>query len=224
MANKYRKRRYTITCKCGHEMEVNIGGYTEEYRQEVLEDYKNHVCYKCEAKAREEELKESMPNIELTPLQGTEKQIAWAEDIRNKMLDKCKDNAEIMQIILTETSAKYFIENRNKEAKDIAVEILEKDLVIPEEIDETEFVEIEDEEAKEIRKNLVIKLEEIGYRLYNEDEVYNAILYLTRRIKNTILISEFEAYKMDSLIENLNNRAKRYKKRHADREDSKIFR
>ncbi len=97
-------------------------------------------------------------------------------------------------------------------------------LVIPEEIDETEFVEIEDEEAKEIRKNLVIKLEEIGYRLYNEDEVYNAILYLTRRIKNTILISEFEAYKMDSLIENLNNRAKRYKKRHADREDSKIFR
>lgn len=53
--------------------------------------------------------------IDLPQLQGSEKQISWAEDIRSKLLEYCKKNdKDISAWIFNQTSAKFYIDNRDK--------------------------------------------------------------------------------------------------------------
>jgi len=84
--------KYTITRKCGHEEVINIVGKVSE-RDRKAEWEEGRLCYDCwkaeqaaeraaESNAAAEEAKaEGLPRLE-----GSEKQIAWAETIRAKML------------------------------------------------------------------------------------------------------------------------------------------
>lgn len=138
--------KYTVKFACGHEEVINLYGSNAE-RERKIAYYQEHVkcseCYKAEKKAEKET---EISKIEDMPeLQGSEKQVAWANDIRNKMAAEVVEyiesktktniktfaaafaafseeqkalavrNSEVIAkyaTLITETSAKYYIENR----------------------------------------------------------------------------------------------------------------
>lgn len=133
--------KYTVKFACGHEEVINLYGSHAERERKI--DGKCSECYKAEKKAEKET--ESSKIEDMPELQGSEKQVAWANDIRNKMAaevveyieSKTKTNIKtfaaafaafseeqkalavrISEVIakyatlITETSAKYYIENR----------------------------------------------------------------------------------------------------------------
>lgn len=85
--------KYTITRSCGHEETVALigPGSKREWRLEHVEPYK--LCYECYQKdlqrRREEANKEAAETAKenrLPELTGTEKQVPWAETIRQRIL------------------------------------------------------------------------------------------------------------------------------------------
>lgn len=57
--------------------------------------------------------KEGAETIELKELEGSEKQVAWAEEIRNNALEIVNRNGlkKVKELIYSEKSAKFFIDN-----------------------------------------------------------------------------------------------------------------
>ena len=83
-------------------------------------------CYsenkKAEEKAKQEEEKakqeETQKNLNLAELSGTEKQIAWAADIRRKaiaiVMNRVTLNEKFINAVNAKAEAKWWIENRNE--------------------------------------------------------------------------------------------------------------
>lgn len=138
--------KYTAKFACGHEEVINLYGKNAERERKIAyyqEQGKCSECYKAEKKAERET---GFSKIEDMPeSQGTEKQVAWANDIRNKMATEVVEyiesktktdiktfvtafaafseeqkalavrNSEVIAkyaTLITETIAKYYIENR----------------------------------------------------------------------------------------------------------------
>lgn len=138
--------KYTVKFACGHEEVINLYGSHAE-RERKIAYYQEHgkcsECYKAEKKAEKETESSKIENM--PELQGSEKQVAWANDIRNKMAEEVVEYIESnvktdvktfsasfaalneeqkafvvrkseavakYSILITETSAKYYIENR----------------------------------------------------------------------------------------------------------------
>ena len=138
--------KYTVKFACGHEEVINLYGSHAE-RERKIAYYQQHgkcsECYKAEKKAEKET--EASKIEDMPELQGTEKQVSWANDIRNKMAaevveyieSKVKTDVKTFSssfaalneeqkafvvrkseavakyaTLITETSAKYYIENR----------------------------------------------------------------------------------------------------------------
>lgn len=112
--------KYTINHKCGHSVEVQLYGKYEDRERRIawLEDQE---CEQC----RREKATESAKERGLADLEGTEKQIAWANTIRGnayKALDSLKqfaqnDPARAMVEVWSgkmgeKKSAKWWIDNR----------------------------------------------------------------------------------------------------------------
>lgn len=118
---------YDITYECGHTTRKQLYGKMSD-RDRTVEWYKTIKCPECEAKAQAEKAEaDGLPQ-----LTGSEKQIAWAIQIRNKaiemfdaeirhyiskhknadmdLIDKTKES--INKWIAKETTAKYWIDNR----------------------------------------------------------------------------------------------------------------
>lgn len=71
-----------ITFSCGHEGTIEVFGKAEEREQKIkyLKEFGLcSACYKAEKQAEEKSFAEK---YELPELQGSEKQISWAESIR----------------------------------------------------------------------------------------------------------------------------------------------
>lgn len=80
---------YEITSKCGHTWEVNIGG-SQSYQEYMERRYTQGLCPECEEKKRQErheKNKELAEEMGLPSLLGSERQVSWAEDIRQEALD-----------------------------------------------------------------------------------------------------------------------------------------
>jgi hypothetical protein len=119
---------YYGTYSCGHEGRTNIVGPTKN-RQWICDRHFENVCEECYKLKLEEENKKSMEKaneMELPELVGTEKQIAWANTIRLKMLKDFDDmrvkvkegmldvyNDVINYLITEKTEARWFIDKRN---------------------------------------------------------------------------------------------------------------
>lgn len=72
---------------------------------------RGYVCFACKCKQDAERAKKRAEFMKLPALEGTEKQIAWAETIRMEFLEM--DLPQIAREWLCEqTSAKLFIDNR----------------------------------------------------------------------------------------------------------------
>lgn len=81
---------YMVTCEeCGKKYEVQLFGKMENREWHLEHD--THICVDCTAKLRakrNEEAAKANAEAGLPPLEGTPKQVAWAESIRVKMLEE----------------------------------------------------------------------------------------------------------------------------------------
>ena len=74
--------KYTITYKCGHTEEMQLFGKMND-RDRKIAWYATQDCPECKAAAARAAAKERG----LVELEGTAKQIVWAEQIRAKLLE-----------------------------------------------------------------------------------------------------------------------------------------
>lgn len=169
--------KYNVTYACGHEGVVNIVGpyKNREWKRQREE---NKMCPDCwrkrieEERAREnEEAAKKAAEMELPELTGTPKQVAWANTLRQKMINafdkitceewegivdyydfynisdvKFEDLERIKNYILTtKTNASYFIDTRY----DKIIDIVEREKGEALKSDEEKAL---DEEAKRLEK------------------------------------------------------------------------
>lgn len=128
------KATVTCTCeKCGKEFTVIAKKYNRREADSFEQWAINHItlCPDCSTQARrEEERQRTAPADELignTELFGTEKQVAWATDIRKTMIYdamittknvadpslKARREDYMQWIISNRTDARWWIDNRN---------------------------------------------------------------------------------------------------------------
>ena len=142
---------YYGTFSCGHEGRTNIIG-PQKNRDWIKEQRFKGLCPDCYKKKMEEEREEANrkaeeknKEMELPELTGTEKQIAWAIKLRIKFIDEVTEIADTREeryfklhnkhskraqryretlnhIIETETSSKFYIDNRIYDA----IELIDK--------------------------------------------------------------------------------------------------
>ena len=126
--------KYEVERACGHTETVVLFGKTRD-REWRLARETEKLCYECwqkelkeEREKENQEAAEAAKEMYLPELTGTEKQIAWAETIRQKMLadidefifrnvNKEQRNApklrEAIEHIKSKTEARWWIDNRN---------------------------------------------------------------------------------------------------------------
>lgn len=171
---------------CGHEGRVNIIGPVKDRQWKANNKFSGMCpeCYKeYLEKQREEANKKALEQskeMELPQLIGTEKQIAWATTLRVQFIEKITRIADEREkdysvyhegkhskkakryietldyIIETETSAKFFIDNRNRYAEDIIDQYKEQY--------KNEFKKtIDDVQKEEIEKECTVKPIEVKH-------------------------------------------------------------
>ena len=139
--------KYAITYSCGHAGTTNIAG-PQKYRAAKLARQAEGLCPDCYAEQRATERaraaqEAATKNAEagLPPLTGTPKQIAWAEQIRQRLqpeiaqlqqdLDAVRDSAPADKVqsldraitrIIHETQASWWIDHRHASARQIATD------------------------------------------------------------------------------------------------------
>ncbi len=114
--------KYTITYKCGHTAEVQLYGKESE-RKRKIKWYYTINCPECEAREAAK-VADEKGYPELT---GTPKQVAWANQIRNKAValyeELCATAPEQNKSLLlslkdrwvaNEVTASYWIDNREE--------------------------------------------------------------------------------------------------------------
>lgn len=121
----------TVTYACGHSVkEVRYGGRYEEQ----LERAKKMLCPDCYRKQMQAE---ALDGIKVASLEGSEKQIKWAEDIRARIIGEARKffeaNAttpeaealanDIITTLANQTSAKWWIDRRDKTQRDLLLEV-----------------------------------------------------------------------------------------------------
>lgn len=135
--------KYTVKCSCGHEIEVNIYGKESERESKIKWYETEAVCPECYKSKMENERKAAADGLNLPELEGSEKQVAWAEKIRaafirsyestvntyakgtqeqreatKKAIDAATANPRVklykkVIAVFEEKSAKWWIENRD---------------------------------------------------------------------------------------------------------------
>lgn len=131
---------YEMEYRCGHSERVQLYGPRRD-RERTLEWAKEHKdCPECYKERMEKERDERnarsaqlATEIGFTPLNGTPKQIAWANAIRQQHYEELCSYAKphpehgyklLAQAFSLETSAQWWIENRNADAEGIARRIV----------------------------------------------------------------------------------------------------
>ena len=114
---------------CGHEGKTNITGPTKN-RKWIAEKRFEGVCEECYKKQLEEErnkaneeAKAKAEEMELVELEGTEKQVAWANTLRLKMINKFEEEIEILERKYEESSERF--KERKKERLEVARKVLD---------------------------------------------------------------------------------------------------
>lgn len=109
--------KYNVTYKCGCTETISLVGKIAD-RERKIEWYKTVECPHCRALAAQSEAKSN----DMVNLEGSEKQIAWASDIREKAVNVVEKfmaeavNREMAQklvdMMMAESKASYWIDNR----------------------------------------------------------------------------------------------------------------
>lgn len=130
--------KYVLDLKCGHSEPIEINGSGVERTEKVKWYENNSVCRKCFNKlgSTDSNIVDYYRYYKLDNLVGTDKQVKWANDIRNKVIDGfCdslldiviknpnagsslkKDNGlkSFFKWLISNTDAKFWIDNRGHE-------------------------------------------------------------------------------------------------------------
>ena len=115
--------KYTITYKCGHTEEMQLFGKMND-RDRKIAWYATQDCPECKAAAAKAAAKERG----LVELEGTAKQVVWAEQIRVKFLELSEqikkqletkaDDPKVLQLFAvlddakSNSKASFWIDNR----------------------------------------------------------------------------------------------------------------
>lgn len=133
---------YTIKHTCGHEEEVQVYGTNAHgERDSKVAWLESKPCRECELAAKHAEADASSDGM--AELDGSEKQVRWAKDIRHEMIAKVEGKLSIEEELMTgnesdeniaefarrgalvvgaiegKTSARWFIDNRNLTSKQV---------------------------------------------------------------------------------------------------------
>lgn len=77
--------KYKITCSCGHEIIIDVYGETLKHEKKLLY-YRENECPDCLIRSLEkQEFMKSLPS-----LVGSDKQVRWAMQLREKHIDLLK--------------------------------------------------------------------------------------------------------------------------------------
>ncbi|MGO5353784.1 hypothetical protein ACTQX5_09910 [Faecalicoccus sp. LCP19S3_E3] len=108
------------TFSCGHEGRVQVYGPSVDRQRKADYYFDTHLCPECWAK---KQAKLSAKNADIADclgfakLEGSPKQIAWAENLRIKMFEILKEKPYYKDVVesiaKSETSAKFYIDARD---------------------------------------------------------------------------------------------------------------
>lgn len=169
---------YYGTYSCGHEGRVNIIGPFKDRQWKADREF-SKMCPECwqkhvekERERQNEEAAEKAKEMELPELEGSERQVAWANTLRQKLIDRfsklAEDKAEVNKlnklyelnvtaedilkirdyIITNITSARYYIDNRDEYIAYIIEREKKEALKTEEQIIAEELEKMREEEIK----------------------------------------------------------------------------
>jgi len=169
---------YYGTYSCGHEGRVNIIGPVKDRQWKADREFEK-ICPECwqkhvekERERQNEEAAEKAKEMELPELEGSERQVAWANTLRQKLIDRfsklaedkakvntlnklyelnvtAEDILKIRDYIITNiTSARYYIDNRDEYIAYIIEREKKEALKTEEQIIAEELEKMREEEIK----------------------------------------------------------------------------
>ena len=111
---------YEGTYSCGHEGRTQVYGPTKDRQRKADYYFETHLCPECwkrEQEKKAQEAAKAAQDMGFAELTGSPKQISWAENIRAKMFSILNTHPEYREVVegmaKTETSAKFYIDNRD---------------------------------------------------------------------------------------------------------------
>lgn len=90
--------KYTVTYSCGHTHEVQLYGKTADRERKIKWMEEQAVCPDCYKAQKEATAKAQAEENGLPALTGSEKQIAWAEILREKALATIAEKLDTIKI------------------------------------------------------------------------------------------------------------------------------
>ena len=119
---------YNVEHVCGHDQEIELFGKTSQ-RYEKIEWMARGLCPDCYREKKQQEREQEneraaklSKSLGFSQLEGSEKQILWANSIRQKVYENiCQSDTEhpvygytlVAEAISLETSAKWWIDHRS---------------------------------------------------------------------------------------------------------------
>ena len=133
---------YEITYSCGCIKEKQLYGKAEDRQRYIAWARREGICPDCTAVDADKARDAFEAERELPPLAGTDKQIAWARQLRAKKLDEIEtwleamrqkvpadkidvyeeQRAATMQVLFAEVRAAWWIDRQHSNAQDMASE------------------------------------------------------------------------------------------------------
>jgi len=198
---------YSGTFSCGHEGKVHVTGPMKN-RQWIVDRKFEGLCPECYEKHLEEErikanevAAEKAKEMELPELQGTEKQVAWANTLRQKMIDKINEGIKLHEdikkpkiaenyrialdyMINNKTTAKYYIDNRGESILDLSKQLYKENKEDTEKVvkevaerDVKSESTVKPEDAKtEMVAEIIVKKEEVKVVFAEKDDDFRKIV------------------------------------------------
>jgi hypothetical protein len=119
--------KYDVTYQCGHMGVIRLEGSRSSRERELQWHQENKLCPECwkaMQREKEQELVDSMGSLDLPALEGSEKQVDWANRIRAGILSDLQEPRTIvdyerirrevaLEVAKGITSARWWIDNRN---------------------------------------------------------------------------------------------------------------
>lgn len=110
-----------VTYRCGHEGEIEVYGKADK-RNYVVSMKERDLCPECYKKEQQEKISKETKEIGFPELNGSEKQISWANQIRlnaSKDLSDTEKNARQLKLLklIKRVPAETTIEEIEKEIK-----------------------------------------------------------------------------------------------------------
>lgn len=125
-----------ICCKCGKEIALTKKFFKRKDAndfEEYMKEINDFVCYECKKADEKEKKRQAMEemekDLELSELEGSEKQVRWARELRYKFLRDLKTYRNEMvslEDVNSIVQAKFWIDHRNEQTHEIAKSIFDE--------------------------------------------------------------------------------------------------